>query len=151
MTFSAVAVLLAVVASTAPQAQAGGRREGRHLFEALHEMEKAVGELRETKHNFEGHREKAIHYLEDAIQQTKRVLREAGIKVEKVDVDPKVYPKGESYKHLRRSLQTIREARTELRDTKRFGTDEIRRHRDRAIEDLNHAEEQVEKCLKNAR
>jgi hypothetical protein len=112
-------------------------------------MTEAITELRGAKHDFDGHREKAIHYLDDAVQQTKRVLREAGIKVERVAI---VYPKGgDSYKHLRYALKAIREARTELRETKRFGVGEIRRHRDGAIEDLDRAEREVDECLKHAR
>ena len=47
------------------------------------------------------------------------------------------------------ALSTIREARTELRELKDF--DRAKDHRDRAIRELNRAEEQVEKALKFAR
>jgi hypothetical protein len=140
---------LTLLIAVGPQAQAGGRREGRRLLEALHEMEKAQGELKAARHDFGGHRDKAVECLGDAIKQTTRALKEVGIAVESVTPDVKIYGKYESYKHLRHALHTIREARTELRELKRF--ERAADHRDRAVRELNRAEEQVEKALKFAR
>jgi len=146
---SGLTALMVLAAMAGPQAEAGGRREGRRLREALHEMEKAQAELKAAKHDFGGHRDKAVECLGDAIRQTTKALKEVGIRFETEAPDVKVYGKYESYKHLRHALHTIREARTELRELKDF--DRAKDHRDRALRELDRAEQQVEKALKFAR
>jgi L-lactate utilization protein LutB len=114
----------------------------RHLHHALHEMREAHKELKEAKHNFGGHREKALDALDGAIRQTEKALESAGDPF-KGFTPGKIYGGYKNHPHLRHSLHEMREARTELKEAKHnFGG-----HREKAIKDLNVAIDQVEKCI----
>ena len=70
-------LVLGLLLSGASGARSDDRREARHLLAALHEMREARTELREAKHDFGGHRDKAIKALDYAAEQVETALKSA--------------------------------------------------------------------------
>lgn len=113
-----------------------------HLHHALFEMREAHKDLKEAKHNFGGHREKALGALDAAIHQTEKALTGAGDPF-KGFTPGKIYGGYKNHPHLRHALHEMRAAHKELKEAKHdFGG-----HRKKAIADLDVAIAQVEKCI----
>ena len=114
-----------------------------HMHHALHEMREAHKELKETKHEFGGHREKALKDLDEAIRQTEKALAGAGDPFKGFTPEKGTYDKYKNYHHLRHALHKMREAHKELKEAAHnFGG-----HREKALKDLDEAIHQVEKCI----
>ena len=108
---------------------------------------KAHKELRESRHNYGGHRDKALDALDSAIHQMEKTLEAAGDPYVGYTPPRETYREYGDHPHLRHSLHEMREARTQLKDTRHnFGG-----HRDKAIHDLDEAIYQIEKCIEYAR
>jgi hypothetical protein len=119
-----------------------------HLHHALHELREARTELKEANHNFGGHREKALHAVNQAIEQIDKALTAAGDNVKGSPKRPDVdYKKYSHSPHLHHALHELREAHAELKEAKHdFGG-----HRAKALKDVNHAIEQIELALKSVK
>ena len=119
-----------------------------HLHHALWELRDARKELKESKHNFGGHKEKAILAIDDAIKNLDLALKNHGqnIKGEPTRGDLKEeYRKYKHHPHLHHALHECRHAHKQLEEAKHdFGG-----HRTNALRDVHHAIVQIELCLKN--
>jgi hypothetical protein len=103
--------------------------------------------MKEAKHDFGGHKQKAMEAMRDAIQQIKEALHDVGDDW-KDDWKPKDVKYGEgSYRHLRHCEKVLREAQDNLKEAK--GIPE--KHRERALKEIRRAHEQVEKCIEHAK
>ena len=120
-----------------------------HFHHALWELRDAHKELKETKHNFGGHKEKAIHAIHEAIKQVELILKHHGdpsVKGEPTRGDlSAVYKTYKHHPHLHHALHEARHAHRQIAETKHnFGG-----HKERALKDIHHAITQMEICLKN--
>jgi hypothetical protein len=138
--------LFALAAATATPGAAKDGPKHPHLHHALHELRETRVELKEAKHDFGGHREKALKATDAAIVQIELALKAGGDPFKALKVDPEWYKKFEHHPHLHRSLHELKEARVELKEAKHnFGG-----HREKALRDVDHAIEQLELALKFA-
>jgi hypothetical protein len=128
---------LAFSLSLVPGARAEDRRV-RHLLAALHELKDVKEELRKD-HDYGGHREKALKAVDEAVEQTEKLLKGAGIKIEYTR------PKYEGgHPHLRQAVTELKEAKKELKEE--WGD---RREREKAIKDVDRALDELEECVKH--
>jgi hypothetical protein len=118
-----------------------------HIHHALHELKETRIELKEAKHDFGGHREKALKATDAAIVQLELALKSAEDPFKPVKVDAEHYKKYEHHPHIHRAIHELKEARVELKEAKHdFGG-----HREKALKDVDYAIEQLELALKFAR
>jgi hypothetical protein len=124
-----------------------GESKHPHMHHALRELREARTELKEAKHEFGGHRVKALEGLDAAIKQIDEALKAAGDNIKGAGkFDNKVYKKYSRHPHIHHAIHELKEARTELKEAKHdFGG-----HRAAALRDTNYAIEQLELCLKYA-
>ena len=116
-----------------------------HLHRALHEMKEAHKELKEAKHDFGGHREKALEALHAAIHQTEKMLEAVGDPFKGHTPTKGTYDKYKHHPHLHHALVEMREAHKQLKETSgNFGG-----HKEQALKDLEIAIHQVEICIKH--
>ena len=140
-----VMVLLAPVALVRANRDDGPRHP--HIHHAVHELKETRVELKEAKHDFGGHREKALKAVDAALVQLELALKEGGDPFRAVKVNPELYKKFEHHPHMHRALHELKEARVELKEAKHdFGG-----HREKALRDVDFAIEQLELALKFAR
>ncbi len=118
-----------------------------YMHHALHELKDARVELKEAKHDFGGHREKALKAVDAALVQLEVALKEGGDPFRPVKVGPEQYKKYEHHPHIHRAVHELKDARVELKEAKHdFGG-----HREKALRDVDYAIEQLELALKFAR
>src|SRR5947208_1600494 len=82
-----------------------------HLHHALWELRDAHKELKETKHQFGGHKEKALHAISAAIKQVDLILKNTGdnTKGEPTRGDLKEeYKKYKHHVHLHHALHELK-------------------------------------------
>jgi L-lactate utilization protein LutB len=118
-----------------------------HLHSALFEMREAHKELKEAKHDFGGHREKAVEALNAAIKQLEKALESVGDPFKGFTPKKTVYEGYKNYPHLRHALHEMRAAHKQLKEA----GDNFGGHKKKAIEDLDIAIRQVEKCIENSK
>ena len=119
-----------------------------HLHHALWELRDAHKELKETKHHFGGHKEKAIHAIGAAIKQVDLILKHTGdnTKGEPTRGDLKEeYRKYKHHPHLHHALHEAKHAHHQIKEAKH----DFAGHREKALHDIHHAITQIELCLKN--
>jgi hypothetical protein len=135
---------VAIFALVTPE-RASAEPKHPHIHHALYEMREAIVELKDARHDFAGHREKAIHALHEAIKQTEKALEGAGDPYKGFLPARTIYKEYMNHHHLRHAQVEMREALKQLREAKHdFGG-----HREKAIKDLEVALIQVEKCIDN--
>ena len=118
-----------------------------HMHHALHELKETRTELKEAKHDFGGHREKALLAVDAAIKQIKIALKDSGDEYQGAKPDKDVYKEYKHHPHLHHAIHELKEARTELKEAKHnFGG-----HREAALKDVDYAIEQLELALKYAK
>jgi L-lactate utilization protein LutB len=127
-------------------ARASADEHGR-LHAALYEMRHARTELKEAKHDFGGHRAKALEALDEAIDQVDKALHAVGDTNRGYEPGKGIYKGYHDFPHVRHALQEVREARTELKDARH----DYKGHREKAVAALDHAADQLEKAIKFAR
>ena len=119
-----------------------------HLHHALWELRDAHKELKESKHQFGGHRTAALHAIHDAIKNLDLALKNAGDNTKGVPTRGDLHETYKHYKHhphLHHALHELKHAHHQLKHTKHdFGG-----HRDNALRDIHTAIVQVELCLKH--
>jgi len=145
------AFALFAVAGLCTIGQAGEKKKQHpyhHLHHALWELRDARTELNEAKHDFNGHKEKALVAVNDAIKQLDLVLMYKGdnIKGTPTRGDLKeVYKQYAHYPHLHHALHELRHAHKQLEEAKHdFGG-----HRKAALRDIHTAIVQIDILLKN--
>ena len=143
--FGAIAAIGSLVFGTALQAEEGPRHP--HMHCSLHELKEARVELKEAKHDFGGHREKALLAVDAAIKQIEVALKDSGDEYKGAKPAKKAYKGYKHHPHLHHAIHELKEARTELKEAKHdFGG-----HREAALKDVDYAIEQLELALKFAK
>jgi hypothetical protein len=91
-----------------------------HLHHALWELRDARKELTESKHDFGGHREKALAAINDAIKQLDLVLKNPGdVKGAPTRGDLREeYKKYKHHPHVHHALHELRHAHHQLTESK---------------------------------
>ena len=117
------------------------------LHAALHEMREARTQLKEARHDFGGHRAKALEALDNAITQVEKALKAVGDNVKGVEPGKEVYKGYANYPHIRHAVVEAREARAELKDA----AHDYKGHREKAVLALDEVIDQLGKALKYAR
>jgi hypothetical protein len=147
-TCSVLAAGVVVVLSTPAPSAASGEKPHPHIHIALYELRETRTELLEAKHDFGGHREKALKDVDAAIVQCEKALKYVDDKRPyKGDPKAEVYKKYAHHPHIHHALVELRAAVVELEEAKHdFGG-----HRKAAIVDCNAAIEQLHLCLKHAK
>ncbi len=119
-----------------------------HLHHALWELRDARKELKETKHDFGGHKEKALVAINDAIKQVELVLQYKGDNIKGVPTRGDLkeeYKKYKHHPHLHHALHELKHAHHQLKETKH----NFDGHKENAIRDVNIAIHQIEVLLKH--
>jgi hypothetical protein len=119
-----------------------------HLHHALWELRDARKEVTEAKHDFGGHREKALVAINDAIKQLDLVLAYKGDNIKGVPTRGDLheeYKKYKHYPHLHHALHELRHAHKQLKEAKH----NFDGHRDDALRDIHFAIGQIEILLKH--
>ncbi len=140
-TLSAAVALLGLVV---PRAAA---EEHPRLHTALYELRQARTELKEAKHDFGGHRAKALEALDTAINQIDKALKAVDDNVKGTPPDKEVYKEYANHPHIRRALAVAKDAKTELKEA----AHDYKGRRKEAIEALNAVINQLEKALQYAK
>ncbi len=143
---SLVGLLHAQTPSTTPAAPLHPHH---HLHHALWELRDAHKELKESKHHFGGHKEKAMHAIHAAIKQVELILEHHGdpnVKGAPTRGDLKAeYAKYKHHPHLHHALHESKHAHHQIKESKH----DFDGHREKALHDIHHAIEQMELCLKH--
>jgi len=137
---SAAFVGLTLLGLSASRAAA---EEHPRLHAALYELRHARTELKEARHDFGGHRAKALEALDYAIEQIDQALRAVGDNVKGVDPGKVVYKGYANYPHIRHALAEAGLARTELKNA----AHDYKGHRAKAVEALDVVIIQLDKAL----
>ena len=142
-------LLFAALSLFAVGANAGDKKHPHHhLHHALWELRDAKKELHESKHDFGGHKEKAVHAINDAIKHLDLALLNHGdnIKGTPTRGDLKEhYKKYKHHPHLHHALHELQHAHHQLKETKHdFGG-----HKKAALRDVHAAIHQIELLLKH--
>ena len=135
---------LTLLAGGAPRARA---EEHPRLHAALYEMREARTELKEAKHDFGGHRAKALEALDAAINQVEKALKAVDDNVKGLEPAKEVYKEYVNHPHIRHALVEAKEARTFLKDA----AHDYKGHREKAVEALDEVVVQLGKALKYAK
>jgi hypothetical protein len=119
-----------------------------HLHHALWELRDAHKELTEAKHDFGGHRDNALHAVDDAIKQIDLALKNPGNSITGVPTRGDIKEMYRRYKHnphMHHALVECKHAHRQLKEAHHdFGG-----HRKAALRDVHYAIGQIELCLKN--
>lgn len=119
-----------------------------HLHHALWECRDAHKELKESKADFGGHKEKGLKDIHEAIKQLEHILKhkEAGVKGEPTRGDLREeYKKYKHHPHLHHALHELKHAHHQLKEAKHdFGG-----HKEAAMRDIHAAIVQIELMLKH--
>jgi len=122
-----------------------------HFHHALWELRDARKELEEAKHDFGGHREKALHAVKGAIKQLELILayKDVSAKGSPTRGDlHEVYKKYKHHPHLHHALHEVKHAHHQIEETKHH---DYGGHKKAALHDMHHAIVEIEKCLKHAK
>jgi hypothetical protein len=121
--------------------------EHARLHEALYELRQARTELTDAKHDFGGHRAKAVDALEEAIGQIEKALRAVDDNVKGVEPANEVYKGYANHRHIRHALVEAKDARDELKSA----AHNFKGHREKAVQALDDVIDQLGKALEYAR
>jgi hypothetical protein len=136
--------LLALVSSS--QAAALAPKYPR-MHESLYELKEVRTQLKEAGHDFGGHRVKALAAVDEAVVQIERALNAVGDSYGGFKVDPERYRTYPNHPHIRHALAILRDTRVELKEA----AHDFKGHREKALEAVNYAIEQLELALKFAK
>src|SRR5450631_4508162 len=106
-----------------------------HLHHALWELRDAHKELKESKHHFGGHKEKALHAIGAAIHQVKLILENTGDNVQGAPTRGDLKEKYRKYKHhphLHHALHEAKHAHHQIKESRH----DYAGHRDKALHDI---------------
>ena len=117
------------------------------LHAALYELRQARTELADAKHDFGGHRAKAVDALDEAIAQIEKALRAVDDNVKGVEPAGEVYKGYANHRHIRHALVEAKEAQGELK----AAAHNFKGHREKAVQALDDVIDQLGKALEYAR
>jgi hypothetical protein len=113
------------------------------MVAALGELKEAAKEMKEAKNDFGGHKEKALEATDRAITQMEKAFKAADIDFAWTAPAKDVYKDYKNYPHIRHALVSLRTAHKEMKEAAiDFGG-----HKEKAIEAVDHAIDQLEKAL----
>ena len=119
-----------------------------HIHHALWELRDARKELKESKHDFGGHKQAALSAINDAIKNLDLALKNAGDDVKGAPARgdlKEAYKKYKHHPHLHHALHELKHAHHQLKEAKHnFGG-----HREAAMRDILIAEKQIKILLEN--
>ncbi len=118
-----------------------------HLHAALYEMRHARAQLKEARHDFGGHRVKALEALDEAILQIDKALKAVGDNAKGIEPGKDVYKGYANFPHIRHALVEAKEARGELKEA----AHDYKGHREKAVLALDRVVEQLDRALQHAR
>lgn len=145
--FRPVLMTCAALAILSLSARRAAAEEHPRLHEALYEMRHAKTALKEAKHDFGGHRVKAIEALDAAITQVEKALKAVGDNVKGKEPGRDAYKGYANFPHIRHALATSKLARKELKDA----AHDYKGHREKAVEALDVVIVQLDKALQYAK
>jgi L-lactate utilization protein LutB len=117
------------------------------LHAALYEMRHARTELQDAKHDFGGHRAKALEAMDEAISQIDKALKAVGDNIKASDPGKGTYKAYANHPHIRHALHEAREARAELN----AAAHDYKGHREKAVVALDRVIDQLDKALQYAK
>ncbi len=130
-----------------PGTSRASAEEHPRLHAALYEMRHARTELKEAKHDFGGHRAKALEALDAAITQIEKSLKAVDDNVKGVEPAKAVYKDYVNHPHIRHAVVEAKEARAELK----AAAHDYKGHREKAVLALDEVVDQLGKALKYAK
>ena len=139
--------VLAGASNTAPAAQQldEGHWRHPHMHRALEHLHEARHELEQAEDIFRGHREESLAHVDYAIKEVEIGLREQHDEAT-LPADLPAANKLARFPHMHAALDLLHEARTELDASEKvFGG-----HRDKAIEETDHAIKQLDEGIHDA-
>lgn len=129
-----------------PTSRAGERSSIPHMHHALYELAETRKELKESPHDFGGHKEKALKAVDEAIQHLEKAFAGAGEKYVAKAAEKEAYRKYESHPHTHHVIHELEEAHRELKEARHdFGG-----HREKAMEKVHIAKKELEEAVKFA-
>jgi hypothetical protein len=146
---SACAGLLALLMAGPVAAQVVVKKKIEHprLHHALFELREARRELETAKHDFGGHRVKAIKAVNAAITQIELCLNAVGEGTTGLPYEVEIYRKYRTFPHIRHAIQEMREARLALEKAPAI----FHGHKKEAIRAINVAINQLELAIAAAK
>ncbi len=119
-----------------------------HLHHALWELRDARKELHESKHNYGGHKEKAILAIDGACSQLDHILKNTGDNIKGIPTRGDLreeYKKYKHHPHIHHAIHELHHAHRQIKESRHdYGG-----HREAALRDIHHAITQLELCLKH--
>jgi hypothetical protein len=119
-----------------------------HLHHALWELRDAHKELKESKADFGGHKEKGLHAIHEATKQVEHILKHHGDNVKGAPTRGDLHEEYKKYKHhphLHHALHELKHAHHQIKESKHdYGG-----HREAALRDIHAAITQIEILLKH--
>ena len=135
-----------VQAGSSSNSQAPQRLEKRfpHMRLALEHLREARKQMEDAEDIFHGHKGEAVEHVNNAIRHVEEGLKEQGEAAIPAELPAAV--KLAPFEHVHHALDRLREARAELDNAdKIFGG-----HREKAIEETDHAIHQLEEGIHDA-
>jgi hypothetical protein len=135
--FALTAAVVALAGAIPGPAGAQGKVDHPRLRAALHEMRDARQELKSARDEWPpGYQKRALQSLNDAIESVRKILAVKDVSTFRgVDRKPDYYKRYRDHRRLRAALDSVREAREELRSARA----DFRGLKDRALDDLDIA------------
>ena len=139
-----VGVVHARSSNYAPSAQRLIKYE--HMHKALEHLREARKQLQDAEDIFHGHKGEALDHVDHAIKHAEEGLKEQGEAANPTHLPAAIKLAEERFPHVHHALDRLREARSELDSAdKIFGG-----HREKAIEETDHAIHQLEEGIHDA-
>jgi len=129
-------------------ARAAERLEPRypHMHLALEHLREARKQLEDAEDIFKGHKGEALEHVDHAINHIEAGFKEHGEAALPGHLPPADKLAEERFPHVHRALARLREARAELDSADKI----FAGHREKAIEETDHAIHQLEEGIHNA-
>ena len=115
-----------------------------HMHAALDHLREARKQMEDAEDIFHGHKGEAVEHVDNAIKHVEEGLKEQGEAAIPADLPPA--KKLERFEHVHHALDRLREARTELDAADKI----FAGHREKAIEETDHAIKQLEEGIHDA-
>ncbi len=117
------------------------------MIAALGELKEARIEMKEAKNDFGGHKEKALEATDVAIAQMEKALKAVDVDFAYKAPAKEVYKEYKNFPHIRHALAALRAAHKEMKEAATdFGG-----HKEKALEAVDHAIDQLDKAIEFAK
>jgi phosphoketolase len=115
-----------------------------HMHAALEHLREARKQMDDAEDIFHGHKGEAVEHVDNAIKHVEAGLKEQGEAAIPAELPPA--RKLARFEHVHHALDRLREARTELDNADKI----FAGHREKAIEETDHAIHQLEEGIHDA-